>query len=153
MNDEDFFVKEREWAALYNIHVGDTRDKYQQVVSAKLRTSNQVAHLACLLKASVGGREGVCLNFNTFVYFDFKESQECLFLKGTNGVYNKLNSVFGSGLEGDKQALDGSVKASEESLGNYLGHWCPYVQEENNMLNRRYNVCHHIFTCLTPYIL
>ena len=58
MSDDDFFVKEREWAALYNIHINDTRDKYQQVVSSKLRTSNQLTNLACLLKASVGGREG-----------------------------------------------------------------------------------------------
>ena len=58
VNDEDFFVKERDWAALYHIHINDTRDKYQQVVSAKLKTSNQITHLSTLLKASVGGREG-----------------------------------------------------------------------------------------------
>lgn len=113
VNDEDFFVKERDWAALYHIHINDTRDKYQQVVSAKLKTSNQITHLSTLLKASVGGREG------------------------THGVYNKLNSIFGSSLEGDRQALDSSVRGSEDSLGNYFNNWCPYVEEENNMLNRR----------------
>jgi len=112
-DDEEFFVKEREWASIYGNHIKDACDKMNGMIYSQMRLSNQIAHLSTILGASVGGNQGI------------------------NKYYNKLNSQFGTCLDKEKSGLDGYVANEEASLGNYLTLWTSYMNEENAMLERR----------------
>ena len=57
-DDNDFFIKEREWVSLYAIHIKDTCDRFQALINSQMKMSNQVSNLATILGASAGGREG-----------------------------------------------------------------------------------------------
>ncbi len=82
---DDFFQKERDWAAEYGSHLRDVCDRFQNVLNSQLRLANQLSHLATALNASVGGNEG------------------------TNVFYNKLNSGFSGCLEDERKATERAV--------------------------------------------
>ena len=43
IDDEDFFVKEREWASIYGNHIKDACDKMYGIIHSQMRLSNQVS--------------------------------------------------------------------------------------------------------------
>ena len=43
IDDEEFFVKEREWASIYGSHIKDACDKVYGIIHAQMRLSNQVS--------------------------------------------------------------------------------------------------------------
>ncbi|XP_023345391.1 sorting nexin-5 [Eurytemora carolleeae] len=110
---DEWFGKEREWATVYSSNIKDTSEKFQQMVSARLRLIQQMGHLAASLNITVAGNEGA------------------------NGLYNKLNSGFSGCVETMKTGLENEVAAEEVSLGSYLEQYSRCVEAENSMLLRR----------------
>lgn len=83
------------------------------VISARLRLVQQLAHLSGALNITVAGNEGA------------------------NGVYNKLNTGFSGCLDTVKAGVESEALAGEESLGNYLEMYSRCMEQENAMLLRR----------------
>lgn len=113
---DEWFGKEREWAAAYGSHVRDTSDKFNQMVAARLRLVQQLGHLAGSLNITVAGNEGA------------------------NGAYNRLNSGFSGCVETMKTGIENEVVAEERSLGSYLELYTRCLEAENTMLMRRTNL-------------
>ena len=89
----------------------DASDKMSNVISARLRLVQQLAHLSGALNITVAGNEGA------------------------NGVYNKLNTGFSGCL--DTVKVESEALAGERSLGNYLEMYSRCMEQENAMLLRR----------------
>jgi len=113
IDPDEFFQKEREWAAEYGSQLRDVCDRFQSMLNSQLRLANQISHLATALNASVGGGEG------------------------SNGVYNKLNKKFSGCLEEERRSAERAVISQDKTMGGYLGLWSGYLEAENAMLVRR----------------
>jgi len=110
---DEWFGKEREWAARYGAQIRDASDKMNIVMNSKLRLVAQLGHLSATLNASVAGNEGV------------------------NGVYNKLNCAFSTSLDSARAGIENEVSSGEATLGGYLDMYTRCLEAENSMLLRR----------------
>lgn len=112
-DSDEFFAKERDWAANYQTEIRDASDKFTAMVHARLRLVQQLGHLAGALSITVAGNEGA------------------------NGVYNKLTTGFSGCIESVKVGVESEGQAGESSLGSYLELYTRCLEAENAMLLRR----------------
>jgi len=94
-DSDEWFGKERGWAAAYATNIKDSSDKFNEMISSRLRLIQQLGHLAASLNITVAGNEGA------------------------NGMYNKVNSGFSGCMETMKAGLEDEVEAEENSLGSH----------------------------------
>jgi len=110
---DDYFAKERDWAAAYQAQIRDASEKFTAVGNARLRLVQQLAHLAGALSITVAGNEGA------------------------NGVYNRLTSGFSGCVDTIKGGVEAEDQAAEDTLGGYLELYTRCLDAENAMLLRR----------------
>jgi len=110
---DDYFAKERDWAAAYQAQVRDASEKFTAVGNARLRLVQQLAHLSGALSITVAGNEGA------------------------NGVYNRLTSGFSGCVDTIKGGVEAEEQAAEDTLGSYLELYTRCLDAENAMLLRR----------------
>jgi len=110
---DEWFAKEREWAANYSTNIKEASEHLNSMVSSRLRLIQQLGHLAASLNITVAGNEGA------------------------NGMYNRLNSGFSGCIETIKTGLENEVSAEDSSLVSYLDLYNRCMEAENSMLLRR----------------